>query len=84
MSLVPLVPAPLEDMAVVGWIDWPDTPRALTNALERMAPNLRAIGIDFHREGREPGTGRRRVVLRRIGAGTSNVVTVVTPFTTQR
>ena len=38
---------------------WPGSSKALANALDRIAPNLRAAGLDVKRQGREPGTGRR-------------------------
>jgi hypothetical protein len=43
-------------------LSWPKSAKTLSNALRRLAPNLRATGIsvDFTREG---GTGRRLVIL---------------------
>lgn len=47
---------------------WPKTPKALANALDRLAPNLRAIGLDVKRLKREPGTGRRMLRLEKVEA----------------
>ncbi|MFQ5803608.1 MAG: bifunctional DNA primase/polymerase [Candidatus Methylomirabilales bacterium] len=40
---------------------WPASPRALSNALRRLAPSLRGVGVEaaFHRE---TGGGRRRLI----------------------
>jgi len=56
--------------------DWPKTPRALSGALRRLAPALRRTGIALSFPPREPGTGRRLIV---IGEGASATVTTVTP-----
>jgi hypothetical protein len=51
--------------------EWPNTPKKLSAELRRLAPALRIVGVDikFHSDGesgsREPGTGRRTVVLRK-------------------
>jgi hypothetical protein len=50
-------------------IGCPKTPRALSGALRRLAPNLRAIGIDITFLGRE--SGRRPIALKRLGGGPS-------------
>jgi hypothetical protein len=44
---------------------WPKSPKALSNHLRRLAPNLRAIGmmIDFKRQG---GTGDRHIIIERV------------------
>jgi hypothetical protein len=45
---------------------WPKNGRALSNALRRLAPTLRAVGIDVQLgdgAGREPGTGKRLIKL---------------------
>ena len=56
---------------------WPSNARALGNALRRLLPNLRAVGIDitFYREAQ---SGRRLIA---IGKGTDSIVTPVTPVT---
>jgi len=46
---------------------WPKTPQTLSNTLKRLAPNLRAEGIDADRH-REHG-GRRVIVLTQQGTG---------------
>lgn len=38
---------------------WPKTPKAMSNALARVSPNLSAMGVIIERLPREPGTGRR-------------------------
>jgi len=40
---------------------WPKTPRALSNVLRRLAPNLRAVGISLN-FWREPDRERRRMI----------------------
>jgi hypothetical protein len=54
---------------------WPRSPQALSGALRRLAPNLRAIGIEveFHREAR-----KRLVIVRTVP---QEAVTPVTPVT---
>jgi hypothetical protein len=45
---------------------WPKNGRALSNALRRLAPTLRAVGVDVQLgdgAGREPGTGKRLIKL---------------------
>ncbi len=42
---------------------WPKTPRSLSDRLRRLAPSLRAVGIDIEFDRREPGTGRRLIRL---------------------
>jgi hypothetical protein len=42
---------------------WPTNGRVLSNALRRLAPNLRAMGIDITFGRREPRTGRRYITL---------------------
>ena len=51
--------------------DWPGTPKSLGGALQRLAPNLRATGIDVVRY-REPGGPRRRMIrIEQIGSSVS-------------
>lgn len=47
--------------------DWPRTPRALAGRLRRAQTSLRAIDIDFHREGR----AGNRLINMRVNAGES-------------
>jgi hypothetical protein len=42
---------------------WPKNGRALSSALRRLAPSLRAIGVDVHFPPRVPGTGTRLITL---------------------
>ena len=42
---------------------WPMTPKALFNALQRVKPNLRNVGITIQRLPREAGTGKRLIRL---------------------
>jgi len=45
---------------------WPETPRGLSSALTRLAPDLRAVGLDVDRPPRAPGRSRARLwTLRR-------------------
>src|SRR5262249_14329797 len=41
---------------------WPKDGRALSNALRRLAPTLRALGIEVTFDDREPGGQRRRLI----------------------
>lgn len=45
---------------------WPDTSLKLSNALKRLQPILRAAGIDVSRAGREGGTGRTKLMVRKM------------------
>lgn len=45
---------------------WPKTARGLTGSIRRIAPSLRAVGINAVDGGREPGTGRRLVTIRQV------------------
>jgi hypothetical protein len=47
---------------------WPRSPRALSNTLRRLAPNLRAVGVrvEFSREGKK---GRRIIAIRQEQVG---------------
>ena len=45
---------------------WPESARALSNALRRLAPNLRAAGIDLGFDGRKHG-GKRVIRVDRGG-----------------
>ncbi|HEY0641561.1 MAG TPA: hypothetical protein VGD67_28370 [Pseudonocardiaceae bacterium] len=64
-DLLTALPRPL------GVKTWPATPKAMGTALTRLAPALRAVGIqvDHHRE---PGTGRRLVTLTPGSEGAGN------------
>lgn len=56
--------------------DWPKGPRSLTATLKRLAPNLRAVGIQWERPDR---TARSRLhVIRKTGDATVTTVTTVT------
>ncbi len=60
---------------------WPLGPRHLTSVLSRLAPNLRAVGIEVitgHDAGRAHG-GRRRIVVRKVGEATVTTVTNAIP-----
>lgn len=56
----------------------PQSPQAIRNHLKRLAPALRAIGIDVIFGKRKPGTGQRLMTIERV---TDQVVTIVTPVT---
>ena len=56
--------------------DWPKNPRALTEALKRLAPSLRAMGIDWQRPARTGGA--RLHVLQATPDATVTTVTTVT------
>jgi hypothetical protein len=47
--------------------EWPKSPRALSGKLRRIAPNLRALGIEVE-FGKEPGGGRRRLITLGLGS----------------
>ena len=47
--------------AVTRRKDWPGSPRVLSGELRRIAPNLRALGVEVE-FARESGKGRRRVI----------------------
>jgi hypothetical protein len=54
--------------------DWPADPRALSQELARLAPNLRAVGIGFERK----STGKQRLVfLTSLQSSVSSVSSVV-------
>lgn len=61
------------DEAVRRQKGWPSSGRMLSNALRRLAPNLRQAGVlvefvdPFGKPLREPGTGRRLIALSRHG-----------------
>ncbi len=63
--------------------EWPKTPRAVAAEGRRIAPALRAAGID-HTEGREPQTGSRLHTFTRTKpeACVTSVTTVTDPITT--
>src|SRR5690606_15722112 len=46
--------------------EWPTTPRALSGRIRRAAPLLRYAGVDVQLDQREPGTGKRLIVLKKI------------------
>jgi len=52
---------------------WPTSGQALSNALRRLAPNLRQAGIDVSFGHRQPGTGRRIVRLSENGCNSSSL-----------
>jgi hypothetical protein len=61
--------------------EWPTNAKALTDALKRLAPDLRAIGIEWRRLAR---TGSTRLhLIRRIGGGTVTAVTTDTTSTSR-
>lgn len=45
---------------------WPKTPRGLSDALKRVAPAMRTVGIDVEFLGRKPGGKRERIVRIRV------------------
>ena len=52
--------------------DWPKTPKALSNALRRIAPTLRRLGVETTFETQGRGNDRRRIVqLEKVGTGPS-------------
>lgn len=51
---------------------WPSSGRSLSNALRRLAPNLRQAGLVVEMGAREPGTGRRLITLSRKEGGSSS------------
>lgn len=42
--------------------DWPRNPKALSNALRRIAPTIRRLGVQCTFDRREPGGNRRRMI----------------------
>lgn len=44
---------------------WPENSLQLRNRLTRIKPELRKVGIEVYENGREPGTGRTRIEIRR-------------------
>lgn len=57
---------------------WPKSPQSLSGTLKRLAPNLRAAGVDveFGKDGR--GRQRRRVItIRRVGESSAPIVPTV-------
>jgi len=61
--------------------DWPANPKAMTLALRRLAPNLRAQGIDAFIPDRPTGhRNRREIVLRKsVQTGVASIARVVDP-----
>lgn len=51
--------------------NWPKSPRGLSGALRRLAPNLRSTGISVTFPPREAGTGRRLIKLENRGDSSS-------------
>jgi len=58
--------------------DWPDNPRAMANAVRRLAPTLRASGIDVEFD-RESKSGRRLIILEN-SRNSSSVSSVSSPL----
>jgi len=54
--------APKAGSDVTKHKSWPKNGRALSNTLRRLAPTLRAVGVDVQHI-REPGTGKRLITL---------------------
>jgi len=50
---------------------WPANGRSLSNALRRLAPNLRAAGVATAFDLREAGTGKRTLTIERVARGAS-------------
>lgn len=61
--------------AAKGQRGWPRSARALSGILRRLAPNLRALGVEIVLDLREPGDRRRRLV--RINAARTSQVSLV-------
>lgn len=58
----------LADEAARRARNWPTTPRQLGAALRRLAPNLRAVGVQVgFRDQRELGARRRQVAVQKVG-----------------
>jgi hypothetical protein len=55
--------APQAGRDVTKHKSWPKNGRALSNVLRRLAPTLRALGIDVQFPPRQGGTGKRTIVL---------------------
>lgn len=53
----------IADEATTKRKDWPDKPRVLSDALRRIAPAMRTIGIDIKTGLRKPGGNRERLVV---------------------
>jgi hypothetical protein len=47
--------------------DWPTRPNVLSSILRRVAPNLRALGINLGFDVRQPGTGTRLIGITAVG-----------------
>jgi hypothetical protein len=52
---------------VVTRRDWPTRPNVLSSILRRVAPNLRALGINLAFDVRQPGTGTRLIAITAVG-----------------
>ncbi|MEX0885877.1 MAG: hypothetical protein WD009_05510 [Phycisphaeraceae bacterium] len=66
-ELLTLVEAHHSDEAQRGRLGWPKSARALSSALRRLAPNLRAIGIEYRQPQPQGKQGRRVFVLENVG-----------------
>ena len=62
---------------------WPKSPRSLSGILRRLAPNLRAAGVEVE-HGRDPNRKRKRFVALRRLEGDSCVHTVHTVHNTEK
>jgi hypothetical protein len=58
--------APKAGSDVTKHKSWPKNGRALSNTLRRLAPTLRAVGVDIQFT-RDSGTGKRTIVLTTLG-----------------
>ncbi len=70
----------IKGLETVKPFGWPNNPRALSVALRRLAPNLRAIGIEivFDRTG-----GQRKIVISKHSPATQGMTQTVTQSVTQ-
>jgi hypothetical protein len=59
------------DMKTRNRVDWPKTPKALSDALRRIAPTLRRIGYETIFRRKAGGERRRLILLHRIENGSS-------------
>ena len=62
-----LTPSWQEDQQITKSSSWPKTPRALSNALRRLAPNLKVVGLEITFE-RTPGNNSvRQIIIKKVG-----------------